>query len=90
MVMDFKELKKILQKAVLDKFDHALILKESEENRKIFSGYSGKITWMETEPTAERMIQWIFSQIKKELPTPIELVDLTLYETSGSFASWRK
>lgn len=90
MVMDFKELKKILQKAVLDPFDHALILKESEENREIFSGYSGKITWMETEPTAERMIQWIFSQIKKELPTSIGLVDLTLHETSGSFASWRK
>ena len=90
MVMDFKELKKILQKAVLDHLDHALILKESEENRKIFSGYSGKITWMETEPTAERMIQWIFLQIRKELPHTIELIDLTLYETSGSFASWKK
>lgn len=90
MIMDFKDLKKVMQKAALDHFDHALILKESVENREIFTSYSGKVTWMETEPTAERMIQWILGQIARELPSQLEVVDLSLYKTSGSLARWQK
>lgn len=89
MILDFRILKEILSKTVMKHFDHALILKDEPVNRQIFAAYQGKITWMEHEPTAERMIQWIFHQIREELRAPLELVDLSLHETSGSHASWK-
>ncbi|MEB2780483.1 6-carboxytetrahydropterin synthase [Algoriphagus sp. C2-6-M1] len=89
MILDFKILKSILQLSVLDPLDHALILKENPENRRIFSAYTGKITWMESEPTSERMIEWMAIKITALLPSTIELIELQLYETSGSFTTWK-
>jgi 6-pyruvoyltetrahydropterin/6-carboxytetrahydropterin synthase len=90
MIMDFKNLKLILRNTVLSHFDHSLILKDNPENRMIFADYSGKVTWMETEPTAERMIEWIVREVSRILPQGLALTKLKLYETSGSYASWEK
>jgi 6-pyruvoyltetrahydropterin/6-carboxytetrahydropterin synthase len=89
MILDFKTLKNILQLAVLDLLDHALILKENAENRKIFHAYTGKITWMESEPTCERMTGWLAKRITSFLPATVILTELQLDETSGSFATWK-
>lgn len=89
MVMDFKNLKEILQKTVIAHFDHALILKKNMENQTIFSSYLGKITWMESEPTAEQMLLWMVSSITPHLPSGVSLQKLKLHETSGSFATWK-
>ena len=89
LVMDFKSLKEILQKTVIARVDHTLILKSSRENQTIFSSYPGKITWMESEPTAEQMLLWMVSAITPHLPSGVSLLKLKLYETSGSFASWK-
>ena len=53
MILDFKILKNLVKISVIEQFDHALLLKDNEENRKLFEHYSGKITWMKAEPTAE-------------------------------------
>ena len=89
MVMDFKNLKEIIQKTVIVHFDHALILKNNRENRGIFSSYLGKITWMESEATAEQMLLWMVSSIPPHLPSGVSLQKLELHETSGSFATWK-
>ena len=89
MILDFKTLKSILQLSVLDPLDHALILKENPENRRIFSAYTGKTTWMESEPTSEKMIEWVAIRITALLPSTIELIELQLYETSRSFTTWK-
>lgn len=89
MILDFKTLKSILHLSILDPLDHALILKENSENRRIFSAYTGKITWMESEPTSERMIEWMAKKITTLLPSTIELIELHLHETSGSFTTWK-
>lgn len=90
MVLDFKILKKILSETVMKHFDHALILKNEPGNRQIFGAYQGKITWMDHEPTVERMLVWIASVLSTLLPPPTSLGSLKLYETSGSYASWKK
>lgn len=90
MVLDFKILKKLLSETVLKHFDHALILKDEPGNRQIFGAYQGKIIWMDHEPTAERMLVWIASSLSTLLPPPTSLESLKLYETSGSYASWKK
>lgn len=89
MILDFKDLKKIIKSAVLEDFDHALILKDNAANRKIFEHYTDKITWMDTEPTAERMILRMVQSLIPLLPPPTRLQELKLYETSGSYASWK-
>lgn len=89
MILDFKTLKSILQLSVLDPLDHALILKENPENRRVFSAYTGKITWMQSEPTSERMIEWMAKKITALLPSTMELIELHLHETSGSFTTWK-
>lgn len=89
MVMDFKNLKDILQKTVIAHVDHALILKSSTENQTFFSSYPGKITWMQSEPTAEQMLLWMVSSITPHLPSGVSLLKLKLHETSGSFATWK-
>ena len=89
MVMDFKDLKEILQKTVVAYFDHALILKKTTDNQTIFSSYPGKITWMESEPTAEQMLLWMVSSTTPHLSSGVTLQKLKLPETSGSFATWK-
>lgn len=79
MVMDFGFLKDIVNKNVIDKFDHKLL-------NDIFD-----------LPTAENMVVWIKDTIKENLPKPImegvtslEVVSVKLWETSNSYAEWRK
>lgn len=90
MVLDFKILKKILKSAVLNHLDHALILKDNPENHRILENYSGKITWMSTEPSVERMLLFLADAISRLLPQPTCLESLQLYETSNSYATWKK
>lgn len=89
MILDFKTFKCLVKTSVIEQFDHALLLKDNKENRKLFEHYSGKITWMKTEPTAERMLQGMADTLQRLIPPPAQLDSLLLYETSNSFASWK-
>lgn len=89
MILDFKILKNLVKISVIEQFDHALLLKDNEENRKLFEHYSGKITWMKAEPTAERMLQGMADALQQLIPPHVHLNSLLLYETSDSFACWK-
>lgn len=90
MVMDFGDLKRIVRKAVVDEFDHALLLNEKmpdvlidelKENfeRVILVGY---------QPTSELMVVDFAERIGKLLPENIKLKYLLLRETVTSYAEW--
>jgi len=64
------------------------LLKDNEVNHQDFDQLEGKIYWLKTEPTAERMVMWIADQLAKGLPGPVQLTGLKLYETGGSYARW--
>lgn len=68
MIIDFSELKKVVNEKVINKLDHKII------NDLIMV------------PTAEHMVQWIVSQ----LISVLNIVRIRLYETSNSYAEWRK
>lgn len=89
MILDFKILKNLVKISVIEQFDHALLLKYNEENRKLFEHYSGKIAWMKTEPTAERMLQRMADTLQRLIPPPAQLDSLLLYETSDSYTCWK-
>ncbi len=90
MILDFKVLKVLVQNHVLSLWDHSLMLKENVENRQFFLNYPGKIYWMDSEPTAERMLLDISRKLGPNLPHDVNLEEIVLYETETSFAKWRR
>ncbi len=90
MVVDFSDLKKIVQSAVIDKFDHALVLngdslhKEIQFSKTLFE----KVMFVNYQPTCENLIVEIANTIQKVLPSPLLLHHLKLNETASSFAEW--
>jgi 6-pyruvoyltetrahydropterin/6-carboxytetrahydropterin synthase len=90
MVMDFGDLKKIVRKAVVDIFDHALVLNSKmppafmEKMRQHYEN----IILVDYQPTSELMIIDFAERIKALLPENITLKYLLLRETVTSYAEW--
>jgi 6-pyruvoyltetrahydropterin/6-carboxytetrahydropterin synthase len=90
MVMDFSDLKKIVHLAVVDEFDHALVLNHDSPHKevKLNEDLFDKIIFVNYQPTCENLIVEIAHRIKKVLPSPLVLHHLKLNETASSFAEW--
>lgn len=91
MVLDFSVLKRIVIPLIVDRYDHALILPESEAKSGLYdtlkSAY-GKVEVVNYQPTCENMISRFADVIKKELPEGIDLHHIKLHETATSYAEW--
>ena len=80
MVMDFSEIKKVINEIIISKFDHQII--------------NGVPEWMKLNlrPTAENMVEvfakWIMKHNNGEYAG--NLVSIRLWETPTSFATWTK
>ena len=91
MVIDFKDLKNIVESEIVDIFDHATVFNKNtphielaEELKK--RGHS--VILVDYQPTSEMMIIDFAKKIKDKLPNPIQLHSLKLHETSNSYAEW--
>lgn len=87
-VIDFKQLKKWVQEAVVERFDHRILLSKAylQENPEL--RHLPNIEVWEVEPTAENMLLWVKEILKNALPPEIGLHQLKLYETADSYAEW--
>jgi 6-pyruvoyltetrahydropterin/6-carboxytetrahydropterin synthase len=90
MVIDFGDLKKIVNDAIVKKLDHAVMI-----SREVPSGsYSDMDSMVEKlyvtdyQPTCENMITDFARLISEKLPEGIELHSLRLHETATSYAEW--
>jgi 6-pyruvoyltetrahydropterin/6-carboxytetrahydropterin synthase len=88
MIIDFADLKKIVNEKVIRKLDHRFMV-----SRAYLSAHSGRfaddeLVVMEVEPTAENLVQWFSEQISAVLPDHTRLLHLRLYETKDSYAAW--
>ena len=89
-MIDFKEIKKLVNALVVEKFDHKVILsKDFLSDNPSFSSQENLVIF-EAEPTAENLLIYILGNIQKDLPSDIQLVKLKLYETNDSYAEWVK
>jgi len=86
MVMDFGDLKKIVQEEVIAPFDHALILKEDSKNE--FAAH--KRFFLGKTPTAENIVCYIKEAIFSKLPPHITLINIKLHETETSYCEWNQ
>lgn len=92
MVMDFTELKAIVNRLIVDRFDHALVLRDSQSNRAVLEALPQsweRVELTRYQPTCENMIIDFAAMIQRELPVSVELVELKLHETEKSSATWR-
>jgi 6-pyruvoyltetrahydropterin/6-carboxytetrahydropterin synthase len=93
MVIDFKDLKKIVKETIIDKIDHSFIYfnaSNDEVEHKIADilKESGKrIFEVNYRPTAENMAMDFYNILNGNLKDKgIRVVSITLYETQTSFA----
>jgi len=91
MVMDFGDLKKIINKEVVDLFDHAILLNQNSPHKGLGEKLLAEghhVVFTDYQPSCENMILWMVDKIKAQLPQNIELVALKLHETENSYGEW--
>ena len=90
MIMDFGDLKKIVKKNIIDRFDHALILfvQGSDSTLRNFGDAFSNIVFVDYQPTSENLLKDIAQKIKRLLPEGVTLYSLKLRETANSYAEW--
>jgi 6-pyruvoyl tetrahydropterin synthase/QueD family protein len=87
MVLDFKILKTIVEKHILETFDHGLILNINTP-LKIYLGDSIKSILLPFRPTSENLICHFAEILQENIPKPLSLYSLKLAETESSFVEW--
>ncbi len=91
MVIDFGDLKKIVNKYIVDVYDHATIFNLKSPHSQIgqlLQDQGMKIVFHDFQPTCENVIVYFSNVLKEHLPDYVDLVTLKLQETSGSFVEW--
>ncbi|MCQ2285800.1 MAG: 6-carboxytetrahydropterin synthase QueD [Bacteroidales bacterium] len=91
MVIDFHQLKELVQKTVVEHFDHSLVLNKTsyaplliEELQRNFQ----RVILLEFSPTTENLLSLFVEKIKKTLPEEVTLFSVSLQETERSVAEW--
>lgn len=88
-VIDFKELKFIVNKEIIEKLDHALLLyKKSYDQFPELRSLPTKQIEVDFNPTCENMLLYFVDGLKDKLPVDVELERVFLRETPSSFAEW--
>lgn len=87
-LVDFKDLKAVVKREVVDYFDHRLFLSEdylrAHPNLK---GLDNLEVWP-FEPSAENILLFILEKLQKVMPKDIYIHNMRIYETSTSYAEW--
>ncbi len=91
MVIDFGDLKRIVNKEIVDIFDHATVFNKNTphvELAKELSDRGHNVLLVDYQPTSEMMVIDFAQKIKPLLPEHIKLHSLRLQETRTSYAEW--
>lgn len=91
MVMDFSDLKKIVNETIVTPFDHATVLNVDSPHKELADTMEirgHKIMRVQYQPTSEMMVLDFAEKIKARLPEQLKLHHLILRETETSYAEW--
>tara|TARA_B100000575_G_C22876515_1_gene511093 strand:+ start:126 stop:575 length:450 start_codon:yes stop_codon:yes gene_type:complete len=91
MVIDFGDLKTIVNKEIVEPFDHATVLNVKSPHREIaheMESRGHKILRVSYQPTCEMMIIDFALKLEAKLPNHLKLYSLKLRETETAFAEW--
>lgn len=88
MVVDFTDLKKIVNDKIIQHFDHALVLNKDTPSA-IYAGLQDqKLILLDVQPTCENLVIYFVNKLNNVLPPALSLHSLLLKETSTSSAAW--
>ena len=97
MIMDFSELKRIVQDRIISQLDHMFLSANRLElpvhlfeTFRIWGDFARSVVVLPiARTTAEELVRWIFTTLSKDLSnTPTYLVSVTLWETEDSSATY--
>lgn len=91
--IDFYDLKKVIKNKLDNLLDHAVMLKECEENKQlidVLEKMSCKVLLMDFEPTVEAMTRLLSVVIANIPEIKNRLSQLTIYETPTNYCTWEK
>lgn len=88
MVMDFSVLKNIVKEEIVDRLDHAMLVRKNTPQAMQLKGLAERIYEVDYQPTCENMVCDFATRIKNRLPKSVSLYSLRLHETATSFAEW--
>lgn len=88
MLIDFTDLKRIVNERIIDRFDHALILRDSAPISGEIARAYGRVVTVPFQPTCENLITHFAETIRTGLPAGVTLHSLRLHETATSYVEW--
>lgn len=91
MVIDFSDLKRIVQLCLVT-WDHALFLNKLDEG-KINKELILRVQYMDSDPTAEKLCEILYNEIKQLLPSidkEVKLLEVRIFENENSQAIYRE
>lgn len=93
MLVDFSDLKKIMQTKIHDVLDHGFIIyKDDEQMVEALYGRDWNVIIFPYIPTAENIARWCWDQIQEPIETSFRdnlwLMSITVYETPTSEATY--
>lgn len=92
MVVDFTDLKAIVNSQIIEKFDHTLVLNAKSPHKEFVEKdphlRDEKVILVDYQPTCENLVIDFVKKIIPHLSQGVKLHHLLLSETSTSFAEW--
>lgn len=90
MVMDFGDLKRLVNEEIVLLLDHAMVLNSKTDTQliELLRQNFEKIVVVEFQPTTENLLNFIADKIKARLPERVSLTCVRLRETDTSYAEW--
>ena len=88
MVVDFGDLKRVVNKYIVDPFVHALLLRSDAPNKEEISAAYQNVIILDFQPTCENLAIYFAGLLKETLPHGTTLHSIKLYETPTSFVEW--
>lgn len=93
MLIDFGLLKAIVNRTIIERYDHTLVIRQTENNKEFIDtlkSHYNRIETVDYQPTCENMISRFAEMISAELPPRVLLHSLKMHETASSYAEWHR
>lgn len=90
LVIDFTDLKQMVQEHIIQVFDHSLVLAADSHHAKLknYLPEHERIHLVDYQPSAENLLLDFCQRLKAAMPENIRLHALKLEETPTSYAEW--
>jgi 6-pyruvoyltetrahydropterin/6-carboxytetrahydropterin synthase len=87
MVVDFSEIKRIMQTWINEKLDHKMILHRNDPILPALQKLNEPLFTLDVNPTAENIAKLIYDEAKRH---GFPVIEVSLWETANSYATYRE